>query len=309
MAIKSNQKITEVPEYAAKLPSRGIPYLTPGREPFDTLIVRPYSWQSEKILLGNTPVYEKFQGVLDAVVKFPPGMNAERLIDGDYQYLLAIARALTYGEPYVFHATCPNCTHKETVTIRVPDDVPVKPPPEHVKTLDDLNDWLEVILPHTKDRVKWKYLSLANELSAIKQMGLVVDAYRKKKAAERKAAISQGITLPPDDGAEVVGASEEIQWASRIVSINGTIPESLEEARTWVSGLYGKDMVTFMEAVQEKSIGVRFEYGLKCDACEFEYRVSYPLDREFFRGGPSGGRDHAEQTVGGETQEHGEGDS
>lgn len=240
------------------LPSGGLPYVGKTEVPFQTAVVKPYTFDTESILIGNLTGHEKMRQITSKVVDLPPGLTVDDLLISDQFVILAIARALTYGESYKFKAICPKCAYNESITVAIPDQLPVK------KWLPETVLPFETVLPVSKDRVAIKYLT-------VREDGLI-DAFERKASKESKDF---------DDS----GASYTRRMAHHLVSVNTDKPQSIDEAEKYIRRLFGEDMAAYKELIQDNTCGILYEWKVCCDKCKHDYGVTFPIASDFFRRG------------------------
>lgn len=274
MPIKTNLDKTTIPTIEARLPSGGTPYKKDHPDFPGSIQVVPYSWATERILLSGMSIAKKYIEILKSVGQFPKEFDVGNLISGDYQVILACARAITYGEPYIFKTICPKCEASEEVVIKVPEELPVNY--LAADSYDEMVKSLEVSLPFAKDRVGWKFLSLNDEVSIFSSLRTKME----KKAKDRSKRKQQQV----DEEADFSMADmEEYQLAYSISAVNGGKPDNIEEAASYLKRLHGNDIVVMVDAIRSSKIGIRFDFDVRCDGCGLEYQTVVPLEDEFFR--------------------------
>ncbi len=257
MPIQSNADKVPVKSMEVLLPSCGLLYPDSFPSP---LLVKAFGFSSEDILLQPGNPLRKLASVVDSVVSFPVGFESTQLIAGDLYVIIACARALTYGEDYRFREICPNCSHPEIISIKVPDALPVKNWSEYA-TLEDLEKDMALILPVIKDNVMLRWPTIQQEIEAD-------DFKRKAKAAGKEEF----------DSATVVGV------ANRIATVNGGSPDSLAEAVSYIRNLRGQDKVALEQKIEDLSPGITLAWTLACDSCNHQWDAKIPLSSDFFRG-------------------------
>ena len=255
MAIKSNSEKVPAAKLELKLPSAGITY---GIDFPDTVTVKPFSLRTEATLAGNMTALEKMNAITMAVASFGDAkFNAAELLMADQYFILAVARALTYGENYEFTTKCPACDKLERVSLKVPDNLPIrvwdkaKPPV------------LKVKLPHTKDLVEFRYATVTDEQQ--------VEAYSKSL----RTAGGEGPAV--DDMVYIRSKSKQL------VSVNGGKPEDISEADGYVSSISGADMAALQDAISENQPGIQYLWRVMCDKCGHKYDHFVPIAQDFFR--------------------------
>lgn len=280
MALKTNLKQLELPYLEVLLPSKGAPYRTP-EHPFpDKVRVKPFSWATEAVLLGNALPIEKHEAILSLVVEADgEKVDGSMWVDGDYQFIMAVARSLTYGDDYRFVAVCPACERQEKAVFKVPDQLPVRQldVSGSMPTTEDVGKYLEIVLPFTKDRVQWRFLSLGEERK------IMVDTMSRIKDLTKNAPASEAASQRERAEAAFVADVRKLKYASRIVSVNGGKPDSIQESVDYVTSLPGQDFYELQEAIEGKSFGIITTYPVICDGCGYAWDAHFPLESEFFR--------------------------
>ena len=243
-------------EMEYKLPSAGLPYLRQCPQFPETVKIRPYTLETEGYLMGNGTMHDKMAFVTGKVAALP-GIDAGDLYLADQFMILAIARALTYGETYSFRSQCPSCGYVETANIRVPEALPVKvwsrtAPPK-----------LEVRLP-CGDTVGLKFMTVAEDGA--------VNKYVREMLSRSAGA-----------GASEAPIGYMRRMAYHLASVNGDVPRTIAEADQYVVRLVGSDMIAYQDAIDEQGCGIQYDWWITCDKCQFVYERSIPIVGDFFR--------------------------
>lgn len=287
MPLKTNLDSASIPlrEMEVRLPSAGIPYIGEFPNFPKSVVVTPYSFMTESLLISSRGWFDKIRDMLAKVAKLPEGFNPLDLIQGDAYFIFACARALTYGEIYTFPSVCPECGTKETHKMKVPEELPVhcwvreedelpefkKLSGAAVNTPENMlkrggsrvsDDYFRLTLPTIKDDIVFKYISMDDD----------------RALSERYKQIEK---LGARDTA---GRKEISRIASHIVSVNETTG-TLAETEDYVARIVGEDMVALQDALRTRSCGIIFDGTVTCEnpSCGAEYEHSIPLRREFFR--------------------------
>jgi len=253
--IKTNLDNLPIRSMEYKLPSAGIPY---GADP--TVTIKPYTFATESILIGNMTSHEKMKRVTAKVVEFPANtVQVGQLLIADQYLILAIARALTYGESYRFKVTCPMCEYTSREEVKIPENLPVK-----VWSADRKYP-LETNLPVCKDRVALRYLTVDDDGE--------LDKYARALQAKQNKSLS-----------EVEGDETHMRrMAMHLVSVNGDKPDSILEAENYVSRLFGPDMDAYKQLLIENVCGINYEWVVACNKCQHQYDIRFPIADDFFR--------------------------
>ncbi len=267
MAIKSNLDTNTVSAFTRefRLPSGGILYRTKIKDFPETVIVEPFSFTTEGIMATNLHFYKKMQMVAERVVtNFPKKFNFADLLTADLIVILTLARGITYGETYKFSSTCPACATPEKHTIKIPDELPVKN--WEFKDQAALLSASTVELPRIKDKIGLRFLTLGEEM----ELGASTNAVKKQMSEE--AAAEGGF-----------GDLKILRIARRIETVNGTRPDNVAEAVSYVKRITGPDMVALDEGMDKAECGLDFTYEIECAGCAAHYFHRVPLAMDFFR--------------------------
>lgn len=256
MAFKTNLDVRDLtPSMEYKLPSAGIPYLAKYPDFPETVVIKPFSMATEAYLMGNATAVDKMQYITSAVAKFPNGFDLNDLLVSDEYLILAIARALTYGEKYSFRCQCPSCGYSSIEDVIVPDNLPVK------VWSRDTPPKCEILLPVSKDMIEVKWLTIKDD-------------------REISKFIKQ---------TESIGASGNVNngWVRRtayhLKSVNGGEPDNMMDAEAYMKRLPGPDVVAFNDLIEQNGCGIKYDWWIKCDKCSFLYDRSVPITSDFFR--------------------------
>jgi hypothetical protein len=256
MPLRTNIDKVPAVEMEYKLPSAGLPYLAEHPDFPASIKISPYSMRTEAHLVGNATMSDKMAFITSKVAALPKDFPMDSLLVADEFAILAIARALTYGEDYVFRTQCPNCDVIGTETIKVPDGLPVrvwdrtKPPSLSVK------------LPVCGDMVSLQMLTIGNDKAT--------HNYARSMAAQ-------------SDAFDPVSIGWTRRMAYHIAAVNGGAPSDIAEAEQWMLKLKGADEVAFVESITEHQCGIKFDWWITCDRCQFTYERNIPIASDFFR--------------------------
>jgi len=270
MALKSNlftvAGLAQVREF--RLPSGGLPY----RERFpdfpSTVIIQPYSFQTEGILVTNLQFLDKLRMVAEKVVtNFPDGFDFRELLSSDLVTILTLARALTYGEKYKFSSTCPACGTVEKHELKIPDDLPVRN--WNQETMDQVRSETTITLPVCRDKISLHFMTVEEE----KALGESLAGTRKQMSDAALAASG-------------LGNPKLIRTARKIATVNETRADTPEEMLEYLKKVQGADMVALLEGIKDAEPGLNFTWDMVCPvaACATEYKEEMATSMEFFRG-------------------------
>lgn len=259
MPIKTNLDQIPVRKLDFRLPSAGLAYKAKFPDMSGTIEIRPFTLEAEAVLVSNKTGHEKMGIITSKVVTLPNGMGVSDLLVSDQFVILAIARALTYGETYKFHSTCPSCRHREENICQVPKDLPVK-------VWDDSQVLpIEVTLPVCKDRIGIKFLTVRDD-------GML-DQWEKQMTAVTRGTTEDASTM-----------AYLRRLAYHVAHVNGGAPDNIEEAQSYIIRLFGEDVAAFKNAIEEHNCGIQYEWTVQCENCQHIYSTQFPITGDFFRG-------------------------
>jgi hypothetical protein len=246
-----------------KLPSGGVFY---GSDFPKNIKIRPYGFITEAILVTNLTSTEKMIGILKDVIEVPDGFDLTSLLIEDQSMILAIARALTYGEKYNFSSVCPSCGFSEKHSLTVPDEIPCKiwtTDPEEAKKSPSFvcTRNFTFRLPECKDTIELRYLTIADNDRAIRY------------GEEKKKVIT------------AYNATFIRRLAMHIKSINGEdVGSDWEQVENdFILKLRGADMAELKKKIDDCSCGVIQQWDIACKKCSTPYKALIQLPNGFFR--------------------------
>lgn len=266
MSLKTNLDTATISSPIAEqnLPSMGWPYKKAYPAMTGAVRIKPFSFNTHAILVTNLSAGQKFIEIIKLVAEFSdPSFDPSNLLISDQQFIMAIARSLTFGEQFSFQSFCPNpdCRHVGSETVKIPDMLPIKW--WNFESEVAFKNHLTLTLPTAKDKVKISYKTYKEE-NDISSMAL---------AAEKAS---------PDE-AEFPG---RLQWiygvASKIETVNNSSP-TFDEARGYIQRIVGDDYDALNQAIEDKRCGIDYVYTVSCDKCGTIFQADVPLQSSFFR--------------------------
>jgi hypothetical protein len=238
------------------LPSAGIPYLDEFPDFPEEIEIGSYTIETEAVLVSNGTAVDKFRYIIGRVAKLPKGFPVEKLIIADEMAIIAIARGQTYGEVYQFSATCPSCGHQSIISCRVPEELPVK------RWDRNNRPSMSVTLPVSKDVVVTRMLRIDDEVRTSKWLNSIK-------------------SLNPNQPQDTISYIRD--KALQIVSVNGGVADTVEEAEEYLRILPGPDMIALQEHLANSACGIRYEYTITCEKCAHVFERVFPIQNDFFR--------------------------
>lgn len=266
MSFKSNAKAVPAQSREFVLPSRGLAYKRKCPDFPQNVIVVPYSYNTEAVLSTNMSYLHKLAAIAGQVISnVPKGFDVRDLLSADLVAVMTLARGLTYGETYKFTTVCPECSEPESHSVKVPDDIGTKS--WDYPDFETMEADMVVLLPHVKDRVVFRHLTIADEIA------IETSVRATSKQVTDEARLKTGLGRP-----------EILRPAYRIVSVGGGVPDSMQESIEYVAALRGIDKVALDKAMEEKGCGLVFGWNISCPKCQATYPVEVPMALDFFRG-------------------------
>jgi hypothetical protein len=186
--------------------------------------------------------------------------DIKRLPAGDVTTILLVAKAAARDSTVTYTSVCPACGHTAPVTIKVPEQLL-----RVGEKTDDYPGWDEFKLPAAGDLMRVRPLLVQDELALI------------DRADEQLAPVQAG-TIPP------VPMSMRLSRAiTHLISVNGGVPDTVEEAATYFNALQPSDFDFFLDSVASIEPHLGTDLTHVCDKCSTKFVHSLALDSEFFR--------------------------
>lgn len=288
----------EFTEFA--LPSGGLPYQK--NFPAFPKIARigSFTFKTEAILATNMEVMDKMSWITKEVFQNTPhGFDIDDLLEEDQMVIMALARGQTYGEVYNFATLCPSCGFRETHEMKIPDQLPVRN--WKFTSIEGLEKHLTITLPTTKDVVMIRHMTVGVVKQRAKDATQKNPGVASPEGTSSREATPEG--EPPKKASKSVivkaqSASKSLLeglpddsldylrgFAWRIESVNGTSPDSIQEAMEYLVKLPGKDRVALQDHRDASACGIDYNIPVKCDKCGNQYAAFLPIGSSFFRRG------------------------
>lgn len=267
MKLKTNLGKVTAPVQEYRLPSGGLMYQLGGGKEFPGVIqISPFGFTTESVLVSNLSSSDKMSKIVKDICTLPEGFEPRQLLLADQYFILAVARALTYGEDYVFSSKCPSCGFKEKHTLKVPDQIPTRlwtKDPEAVRPDEVLLlSSLHCRLPVAGDVIDFRFLTAEDNENSLKY-------------AEEKRKLE-----PSQDHAFLR------RIAMHIRAVNGT-PISASDwhdlEEDYIKKIRGQDMVALRDGIEKMSCGFITDWAIECDNCGHPYTAYIPVTNNFFR--------------------------
>ena len=256
MPIKSNLKSLAPRRQTYKqeitLLSHG--YTNPTAWPDGRITIYPWDNSIEQWLLENVRKIGK-QELVYGLLRLCCDLNGGAIDDfivEEINVVLLVSRALSIDGKVTYTSSCPFCGHKKQETIEVPAEL------EKVGEKQSNYPGFDVIsLPVVQDTVKIRPLLVRDE----------------KMVINRTEDIKKQV---PD---------AELRTLMRVITINDSAPDTLEELVTWYRALHPKDANYLEDQGRKITPHLNTVIPHACDDPECGKRFTHPLsfDQEFFR--------------------------
>src|SRR5512139_1935475 len=256
MPIKTNLKslTPRRQQYKREITLLSHGYNNPTAWPDGKITVYPWDNAIDQWLIENVRKLNK-QELVYGLLKHCCDLNGGAVDDfvaDEINVVLLVSRALTSDGTVVYTSLCPFCGAKKNENIKVPDEL------EKVgeKTADYCG-FDAVTLPVVQDVVKLRPLLVKDEK----------------------------LVLNRDDEQKKVIPDAELRTVMRVVAINDTKPDTLDELVTWYRALHAKDAKFLDDKGREITPHLNTNVPHVCDEPECGRKFTHPLtfDQEFFR--------------------------
>lgn len=180
------------------------------------------------------------------------GGKVDDFVADEINVILLVSRALSTDGVVVYTSQCPFCGFKKQEQIRVPDE-------------------LEKLGEKSMDYPGFDAITLPNVQDVVKIRPLLVK--------DEKMIIAR------DDEARKTVADGELRTVMRVVTINDTKAETLEELVTWYRALHAKDAKFLEDEGRRLTPHLNTNIPHVCDDPDCGKKFTFPLnfDQEFFR--------------------------
>jgi hypothetical protein len=175
------------------------------------------------------------------------------MLSGDRNALMIALRITGYGADYNVEAECPACNTKSKQTFNL-SDLEIKP--LQVEPVQNGTNLFEVTLPITKKRVRFKFLTGADEEE------ILVIQERKKKAG------AMGDNL----------VTTRLQFS--LVEVEGKTDKAL--ISSFIRSLPAKDSLFLRQTIDQNEPGIDMKSYIDCPSCSESSEVRIPLGASFF---------------------------
>ena len=246
----------EIPVEIVPIPSQGKVY-SPESVLYkkEKIKVKAMTAQEEDILSSNAYLKEgtAFNHLIKSCV-LEPGFNPNELLLGDRNALMIVIRITGYGAKYNLSLKCRNCYKKNNIDIQL-TDIPIKR--LKIQPVLDGQNLFEYELPISKKKVKFRFITVADEIESIK----------KREALERN-----NIKKPDSDITDILSNS--------IVEIEGIRDKT--KINHFVRNMPAYDSKSFRKYLREEEPGMDMNSTHICEYCDHKNDFSIPINFNFF---------------------------
>ena len=245
----------EIPVEMIPLPSRGVAY--PSDSPLhncETVEVRAMTAREEDILTSRALI--KKGTVISELIKsclVDKRIDVSQLLSGDRNALMVALRVTGYGADYNVEVDCPACGVKSKQTFNL-SELELKP--LDIEPVEPGANLFELVLPVTKKKVRFKFLTGADEEE------ILTIQERKKKVGGM--------------GDNVV--TTRLQFS--IVAIEGKTDKNLINA--FIRNMPARDSLYLRNHVDKHEPGIDMTSHMDCPSCSETSEVRIPLGVTFF---------------------------
>ena len=245
----------EIPVESVPLPSKGAVY--PPDSPLhgcETVDIRAMTAREEDILTSRALI--KKGTVITELIKScltDKRIDVSKMLSGDRNALMVALRITGYGADYNVEAECPACNTKSKQTFNL-SDLEIKP--LQVEPVQNGANLFEVTLPITKKRVRFKFLTGADE----EEIMIIQD--RKKKVG--------GV------GDNLV--TTRLQFS--LVEVEGKTDKAL--ISSFIRSLPARDSLFLRQTIDQNEPGIDMKSHMECPSCSETSEVRIPLGATFF---------------------------
>ena len=245
----------EIPVEMIPLPSRGVAY--PSDSPLhncETVEVRAMTAREEDILTSRALI--KKGTVISELIKsclVDKRIDVSQLLSGDRNALMVALRVTGYGADYNVEVDCPACGVKSKQSFNL-SELELKP--LDIEPVEPGANLFELVLPVTKKKVRFKFLTGADEEE------ILTIQERKKKVGGM--------------GDNVV--TTRLQFS--IVAIEGKTDKNLINA--FIRNMPARDSLYLRNHIDKHEPGIDMTSHMDCPSCSETSEVRIPLGVTFF---------------------------
>jgi hypothetical protein len=247
--------IFEVPTIEVPLPSNGKVY--PEGHPLcgkESLTISTMTAAQENILTNKSLAKKGtlLTHLIQSCIK-DPSVKARDMLIGDRNTVLISLRLSGYGANYKVGVACPECSEQCTHEFDL-SQLPVRR--LEIDPIEQGLNLFEFVLPMSKARVKFKFLTGADEEEIA-----MTQAQKKKTLGVDNDMVTSGLL-------------------QTIVSINGISDRS--QISVALPKMPAFDSQALRKFIQDNEPGMQLVGAFECPSCSYEGEVDVPLGASFF---------------------------
>lgn len=256
MAIKTNLKTLSPrrQQYKREITLLSHGYSNPTAWPDGKITVYPWDNAIDQWLIDNLRKVSKQElvyGLLRHCCDLNGG-NIDDFVADEINVVLLVSRALSTDGVVMYTTACPFCGAKTNEEIKVPDEL------EKVGEKSSTYPGFDTVtLPIVQDVLKIRPLLVKDEKMVVNR----------------------------DETARKTVPDSELRTVMRVVTINDSKPDTLEELVTWYRALHAKDAKFLEEKGRELTPHLNINIPHVCDDPDCGRKFTFPLnlDQDFFR--------------------------
>lgn len=247
----------ELPVASVPLPSRGLIYSEGPLAGAETVDIKAMTAKEEDILMNRTLVRKGT--VITELIKscmLDKNVDVNSMISGDRNALMVAVRITGYGADYSPKVTCPACEAQQDWSLDL-ENLPVKELDlEKLNQVATGQNAFEVLLPRTKKKVVFKFLTGRDEEKMLQD----VEARRKKGIVQENLVTTKLMNC--------------------IVSVDGITERGY--INQFCQYMPAADSLALRKVIDEGEPGVDMSSDFTCTACGHQEVLSVPLGPSFF---------------------------
>ena len=246
----------EVPVELVPIPSQGKVY-SPESILYkkEKIKIKAMTAKEEDILSSNAYLKEgtAFNHLISSCV-VEAGFNPNDLLLGDRNALMIAIRITGYGSKYDLSVKCKNCYKKNNVEIAL-TDIPIKR--LELQPAIEGQNIFNYELPLSKKKIKFRFITVADELDSIKQ---------------RDALEKHNIKKPDSDITDML--------SNAIIEIEGVKDKT--KIKHFINNMPAFDSRTFRKFLRKQEPGMDMTSKHVCQYCGHENDFIIPINFNFF---------------------------
>ena len=246
----------EVPVESVPLPSRGMLY-DPETTLYnrETIPIKAMTANEEDILSSQAYIKEGLviNKLIEACVT-DKSFNIDDLTLGDRNALMIAVRVTGYGPEYPIISSCTNCGLQQEVNVNL-SDLEIKR--LQIEPIESGKNEFEFILPVTKKRVTFKFLTLKDD----NERNTINKAYQENFDSKLERNVTSFL-------------------AHTVTSVDGKTDKN--KIRHFIQNMPAYDSKALRRHINDNEPGIDMSSILECKNCSNKTEISVPITSEFF---------------------------